>query len=69
MWLLPISIAKSFAASLTIRMTPINNDNAQHLLRREIEGQECIYTYIEAVNYLLNSFAADDMIAKAAAEI
>lgn len=39
------------------------------LVPREIEGQECICTYKEAVNYLLNSCATEKVISKATSKI
>lgn len=61
--------AKSSATSITIRLTPKNNDDAPLLAYQGTKGQEHIYTYIEAVNCLLNSYATADVVAKAASEI
>lgn len=69
MQLLPFIMAKSSAGSVTICLTPTNTENAPLLVCRGIEGQERIFTYIEAVNHLLNSFANGGFIAKAALEV
>lgn len=68
-WLLPFSMAKSPAASITICLTPTNNYDAPLLVPRKIDGQERIYTSIETVSYLPISYAIDVVIAKAALEI
>lgn len=46
-------IAKPPAALLVIGLTSRKDVHALALLRREMEGQRCIYTYAEAVNYLI----------------
>lgn len=69
MWRLLFFVTRSPVASLTIRLTPTNSDGVPLLLRQGIEDRERIYTYIDAVSYLLNSYATDDVIAKAASEI
>lgn len=66
--LLPFFIASSPVSSPTIRMRPRKGHGDKLDGRRGEEEQECIYAYVEAVNYLLKSYAMDDVIAKAAAE-
>lgn len=69
MWFLSFHMAKSPATSLTTFLSPFNNDNAPLLLCRRIQNQKRIFTYIEDANYLTNSYATDDVIAKATLKI
>lgn len=68
-WLASFFTAKAPAASLTVSLTPANNDKAQLLLCRKREGQRRIYKYNEDVNYLPNACEADDLTAKRASKI
>lgn len=65
MWLLTSFTARSPAASLTIWMTPSKDHENKLDGRRGVEVLEQIYAYVEATNYLLKSYVADDVIAKA----
>lgn len=66
---LPFFLSDYSAASLNIILTFTNSIDAPLLVRRGTEGQEYIYMFIDAVNYLLNLYATDDVLAKAATEI
>lgn len=57
------------AVPLTTRLTPTSNSNEPARTPREEESQESMYTYIKAVNYLLSSYATNDIIVKAAFQI
>lgn len=62
-------MAKYSAASLTIRLSARKDVDVPALVRRKIKGQGRIYTFVEAVNYLLNSYATENVIAEAASVI
>lgn len=62
-------MAKFPAAFLIIRLTSRKDIKVLAIVCSEIEGRERIYSYIVTVKYLLNPFAADNVIAKAASEI
>lgn len=64
MWVLPSFMKKLSAAWLTIRLTPSKGDNALSLVDRGQEEQERLFTYVDAVNYLLSSHATDDVISE-----
>lgn len=68
MWLLQFSIKKFQAASLTIRLTRKQGDDIPNMMDRGRDEQERIHTYIEAVNYLLRSYATDDAKARASSK-
>lgn len=59
-------MTKSRSVPLPICVIPLMDVDDLAVLCRDVEGQERIYTYIEAGNYLLNSKAIDNFIAKAA---
>lgn len=69
MWLFPLFMAMSPAASLPIQMTPRKDSGDYLYKRRGAVEQERNYAYVDSVNYLLYFYATDDVIAKAAAEI
>lgn len=62
-------MVKSPGTSLTIRLTPRKDVGVSALVHRGIEGRERIYTQLEAVDYLQNAIATDDVVAKASSEI
>lgn len=64
--LLSYFMAMAPAALSIIRLTPRKNEDDLTKVRGEIEGQEHTYMYVEAVSYLLVSYATDDKIAKVA---
>lgn len=53
--LLTFFMAKSSVYFFIICMTLKKDVDAAAILSREIEGQECNYTYVEKVTFLLNS--------------
>lgn len=55
--------------SLTVCLKLTNDDNAPPLLLWEMEGDGHIYTYLEAVNCLLNLYITNDVIAETESEI
>lgn len=69
MWLHQFFMDKSHTAALTVRLTPRQDVDARASVRQEIEEQECVHTYVEAVNYLLFSYAIDDVIANTDSKI
>lgn len=69
MRLLPFFMDEYPAASLTVCVTPRIDVDAPAIVHREVEGYVRIYAQVEAVNYLLNSYATDDVIKKAASDI
>lgn len=68
-WNFPFFMTISPAASLTIRLTLREDFNVLAIVFHYIEVQECIYTFVEAVKYLLNSYTTDDVFANASSEI
>lgn len=68
-WVLSFHMAKSPATLLVFRIAPNNEVDSPVPVRQKNEGQERIYTYIEAVNNLLNSYATDNVFEKASMEI
>lgn len=62
-------MAKPSQAFLTIFLTLMKDFDAPPIVCQRIEGQERIYSYVEAADYLLNLYATDDVIAKPALQI
>lgn len=60
---------KPLTASLIIRLIPKKDLHSPAVVCQEIEGQECIYTNVEAVNCLLNFNATDKVIEIVVSEI
>lgn len=50
-------------------MTPWKDKGDYLYKRRGIEKQKHIYAYVKTVNYLLNSFATDNVIAETATKV
>lgn len=69
MWFQLLFMAKSPEASLTIRLTSTKEVNAPTIVRPRTNGRKRIYRNVEAVNFLLNSYATDAMMAKVALKI
>lgn len=67
--LLSFFMTTSTAMLLAIRMIPRKDTPDNMKIDRRVEGQEHIHACAEAVNDLLNSFATDDTVTNAAAEI
>lgn len=64
MSILLLFMSKSPAAWLNIRLTPKSDEDAPSL-REQGQDQERLYTYVKAINYLLQSYQTDDVIAEA----
>lgn len=61
--------AEFLTTLLTILLTPRKDLDVPATNRRGLKGQERIFTFVEAINYLLNANETDDVIAKAASKI
>lgn len=67
--LLPFSMSTSLAAFLTVRLTPRKDREDKFIGRHGVAGQEINYGYPEAVDYLLNAYATDDIVEKVATKL
>lgn len=67
LWIMPNFIKKRLASSMTDRMDPRGDAHGKNLLLKA--GEEQITAYVEAVNYLLKSYATNSNITKVTLEI
>lgn len=61
----PVFMAKSPTALLTICSTPRKDNDTSAISCQGRERQESIYTFVEAVSYLLNEYATNNVISTA----
>lgn len=66
---LPFFVVESSAVSTKIRLAPTKNGDALSLVRKGVDEQKRIYTCVEAVNYLSNSYATDGVVVMEASEL
>lgn len=59
-----IFIARSSAASLSIRQTPRKAFDIPAIVRHGIEEKERINTYVMAINYLSNAYSTDNVVGR-----